>query len=199
MLKSIKTTSSLPWICIGDFNEVLHRSEHVGVQERSYAQIAGFCEMVDVCGLSDLGYDGRSWTYEKKVAGGSYYQVRLDRALATPEWSSLFPSARVRHLTAAASDHCPIVLEWNRTQTKKRRRGRFHYETMWERHKMFSDLLANSWQEGNVATNVDQLKCKLANVSCKLASWGKIPLDMSERSYDSYRRSSRVSRLTHAT
>lgn len=39
---------SLPWVCIGDFNEVLHRAEHVGVQERSQAQIAGFREMVDV-------------------------------------------------------------------------------------------------------------------------------------------------------
>jgi len=60
----------------------------VGVQERSYAQIAGFREMVDVCGLYDLGYEGRSWTFEKRVAGGSYCQVRLDRALATPEWNS---------------------------------------------------------------------------------------------------------------
>ena len=56
MLKRIKSSSSLPWVCIGDFNEVLHRSEHQGPQERSYAQIAGFREMVDVCGLVDLGF-----------------------------------------------------------------------------------------------------------------------------------------------
>jgi hypothetical protein len=171
MIKSIKQNSSLPWVCIGDFNEVLHRS--VVVQERSYAQIAGFWEMVDVCGLSDLGYESRSWTYEKKVVGGSYCRVRLDRALATPEWSPRFPSAKVRHLISAASDHCPIAMEWERPQAKKRKNGRFHYETMWERHETFSDMLASTWQDENVATNVDQLKSKLMNVSCKLASWGK--------------------------
>ena len=72
MLNSIKVSSCLPWVCIGDFNKVLHLSEHVGVQERSYAQIAGFSEMAEICGLSDLGFEGREWTYEKKVAGGTF-------------------------------------------------------------------------------------------------------------------------------
>ncbi|KAG2581337.1 hypothetical protein PVAP13_6KG025505 [Panicum virgatum] len=35
---------------------VLHRSEHEGVQERSYAQIEGFREMVDVCSLHDFEF-----------------------------------------------------------------------------------------------------------------------------------------------
>jgi hypothetical protein len=44
---------------------------------------------------------------------------------------------------------------------------------MWERHETFLDMLASTWQDENLATNVDQLKCKLMNVSCKLVSWGK--------------------------
>ena len=77
MLKFIKSSSVLPWLCLGDFNEVLHRSEHVGVQERSHAQIAGFRDMVDVCGLFDLGFIGRNWSFEKRVGGGSFCRVRL--------------------------------------------------------------------------------------------------------------------------
>ena len=130
MLKHINSSSSLPWLCIGDFNEVLHRTEHDGVQERSYSQIARFREMVDVCGLCDLGYEGRSWTYEKKVAGGSYCRVRLDRALATPDWNALFPLATVLHRAAAASDHGPILLQWRQEPEDRRSKGkkRFHYE-----------------------------------------------------------------------
>ena len=41
MLKYIRSASSLPWMCLGDFNEVLHRHEHVGVQERSHASNRG--------------------------------------------------------------------------------------------------------------------------------------------------------------
>ena len=99
-------------MCIGDFNEVLDGSEHVGVQERSYAQMEGFREAIDVYGLVDLGFEGRKWTYEKKVTGGSFCRVRLDRVLAIADWTVCYPLARVRHHSTAASDHGPITLTW---------------------------------------------------------------------------------------
>jgi endonuclease/exonuclease/phosphatase family metal-dependent hydrolase len=110
MLKFIKASSPLPWLCVGDYNEVLHREEHMGVSERSNAQIQAFRETVDMCELLDLGFTGTAWTFEKKVSGGSYYRVRLDRALATASWSLRYPMAVVQHLTAAASDHSPIMV-----------------------------------------------------------------------------------------
>ena len=159
MLKFIKASSPLPWVCMGDFNEVLHRSEHDGVQERSHAQIAGFREMVDVCGLYDLGFEGRNWTFEKKVAEGSYSLVRLDRALATADWCTRFSMARVTHLTAAASDHDPIMLRWQQVSGRKGRKKKkmFRYEMMWEDHDQFFHMLAKTWLDAGEARTVKEL------------------------------------------
>ena len=95
----------MPWLCIGDFNEILRREEQIGPNERDEAQMTGFREAVDLCNLADIGYIGLDWTFEKKVHGGHYCRVRLDRALASPEWSAMFPYATLRHLQAAKSDH----------------------------------------------------------------------------------------------
>ena len=174
LLKHIKSSSSLPWLCIGDFNEVLHRSEHVGMQERSYNQIAGFRDMADVCGLYDLGYEGRSWTFEKRVAGGSYCRVRLDLALATPEWTSRFPVAMVSHLAAVASDHGPILLRWKQERDKncRKRKKRFQYEIMWESHEDFNPWLGEVWQ-GDKATTLADLQRKLTSVAGQLEGWSR--------------------------
>ena len=39
--------------------------------------------MVDARGLNNLGYEGWSWIFKKKVADGSFDRVLLDHALAT--------------------------------------------------------------------------------------------------------------------
>jgi hypothetical protein len=135
-------------------------------QERSYAQIEGFREMVDVCGLSDLGFIGRSWTFEKKVAGGGYCRVRLDHALATPAWRARFPDATLTNMSAAASDHGPILLRWRPVARPTRRlKGRFRYELMWEEHAEFSPLVAQKWEEEGEAHTLDDLKKKLSSFS----------------------------------
>jgi hypothetical protein len=110
VLKFIKSPSSLPWMCIGDFNEVLHQHGHEGVADRSLTQMECFQEMIDVCQFVDLGYEGNWWTFEKRVMGGSFCRICLDRALATPEWSGCYPLATVRHLTGVSLDHIQIFV-----------------------------------------------------------------------------------------
>ena len=108
-LKNISTTSSLPWLCLGDFNEVLRPEEHEGVGQRSNAQIQAFRDTIDVCMLLDLGYSGRFCTFEKKATGGTYTRCRLDRALVSTDWMARFPSASSSHLNGATSDHSPHI------------------------------------------------------------------------------------------
>jgi hypothetical protein len=111
-------------VCIGDYNEVLRREEYFGVGNRDEAHMHAFRQAIDVCNLADLGYVGLDWTFEKKVRGGTYTRVRLDRALANPSWWQMFPQAELRHLTAAKSDHCPIFLCANPRPLAPNRRSR---------------------------------------------------------------------------
>ena len=173
LLKFIKSSSHLPWACVGNFNEVLHQSEHVGVQERRFSQMAGFREMVDVCGFCDLGFEGRNWTFQKRVTGGSFCRVRLDRGLAMGDWCSCFPNASVRHLTAAASDHQPILLCWRPTSQPRRSGRRFHYETMWESHPEFAHTLKEAWVAAGTAASATDLLAKLKEVSSHLSVWDR--------------------------
>lgn len=136
-MKSLVAASLLPWVCIiGNFNEVLRADEHMGTGQCQVAQIVGFRDAVDVCNLADWSYQGRSWTFEKKITGGSYARMRLDRAFANPAWINRFPQAVLRHQTVASSDHDPMVLQMF-TPESRGRRGRplFQYELYWERHK----------------------------------------------------------------
>ena len=117
-LCAMSVASPLPWVALGDFNEVLRPEEHEGVGQRSNAQIQSFREVVDVCVFLDIGYNGRFWTFEKKVTRGTFTRVRLDRALVSAEWHARFPLADLAHLVATTSYHSPILA---RTNTDQRR------------------------------------------------------------------------------
>lgn len=118
-IRSLAVSSGDPWVMLGDFNEVLFHSEYEGVGQRSQTQLDGFRDALDVCGLTDLGHIGSQWTFEKRVPGGTYTRVRLDRAVADPNWCALFPAASVVHETAACSDHTPILLKFSDDLIKK--------------------------------------------------------------------------------
>ena len=149
LMKFMRGESDLPWLCMGDFNEILRREEQFGANDREEYLMEGFREAVDVCGLCDIGYRGLDWTWEKKVSGGNYVRVRLDRALATSNWCNLFPFAKLRHLAAVKSDHCPILLSTEQADDSRRihSRGRpFRYEIMWETHKTLIPMVESFWK-----------------------------------------------------
>lgn len=65
-VRGISISSSLPWLAMGNFNEILHAQEHDGVGNRSQAQMNGFQDALDMCGLFDIGYKGTPRTFLKR-------------------------------------------------------------------------------------------------------------------------------------
>lgn len=173
MMRFLKADCDLPWLCIGDLNEVLRVEEQFGPKQRDMAQINLFREAVDVCQLCDLGYIGLDWNFERKVNNGEYCRVRIDRALATADWCAMFPMATVRHLSAVKSDHMPLLL-MNHMEAHNQRIAvdrPFRYETMWERHEEFLPLLEEAWSKTH-AGSVSELAEKLREAATTFLSWG---------------------------
>ena len=104
------------------------------------------------------------------MGGGEFCHVRLDRALATPSWSALFPFASVEHLTTAKSDHSPIVLsnELEDSSLRHSLKKPFRYECAWETDDRFDEALGQAWEAALPANSIGDLAHKLNNVAKSL-------------------------------
>lgn len=100
----------MPWVCIGDFNEITRLGEKTGGSIRVESQMQKFRECLDFCGLKDLGFTGLPFTWCNRRFDGTMVWVKLDRATAIAEWLLKFPSVRLHHLFGISSYHKPIWL-----------------------------------------------------------------------------------------
>ena len=110
LLCDLHSRFSLPWLCGGDFNELLKSHEKNGGRLRPYGQMESFRQVLDECNLLDLGYMGNKFTWSKSFPNGGMVWERLDRAVSTVEWLDLFPVTKVQTLSCVTSDHSPILI-----------------------------------------------------------------------------------------
>ena len=84
-LRRLKNKFTLPWLCAGDFNEILKADEKLGGRLRPNSQMEAFREVLDECEFKDLGYVGGKYMWYRGSRGGNTIWERLDRAVATTD------------------------------------------------------------------------------------------------------------------
>lgn len=67
LLEELERRHSILWICMGDFNEILHLGEKVGGKLRLEWQMNNFRATINRCKLRDLGYIGVDYTWNRKL------------------------------------------------------------------------------------------------------------------------------------
>ena len=63
LLRRLCSLSSLPWLCGGDFNEILQSSEKLGGLPRPTYLMQNFRNAIDDCGLSGIQFKGPHFTW----------------------------------------------------------------------------------------------------------------------------------------
>ncbi|XP_075663039.1 uncharacterized protein LOC142632542 [Castanea sativa] len=62
LLRSLNHKFRVPWLCAGDFNELVRSEEKLGGNRRSHNQMQLFQDAINACGFIDLGYSCSKFT-----------------------------------------------------------------------------------------------------------------------------------------
>jgi hypothetical protein len=95
-LRFLRAQWNGPWVCIGDFNEVLSSDEHLGVSAKGEAQMQQFWDCLEDCQLVDLGFFCPRYTWNNRLQGQHNIRVRLDRVVANGLFTQMFKNAKWR-------------------------------------------------------------------------------------------------------
>lgn len=145
-LSHLASRSRGPWLCLGDFNEIVDLSEKCGGAIRSEAQMDRFRSTLSECNLGDLGYLGSKFTWSNKRENSEFNQERLDRAVATPSWCANFPNVSVETLPVLNSDHKPLLLHFDSEQRTSP--SLFWYEAKWNIDEECVSVIQRVWSAG---------------------------------------------------
>lgn len=130
LLRHLASVDNLPWVCIGDYNDLLSEQDKKGRVEHPQWLYSGFREAIFYCNLTDISLSGYSFTWFRGRNIGNRVEERLDRAMANPAWHSRFPRASLLNLIAPVSDHNPILMNTEGYQFHPRRKT-FRFENRW--------------------------------------------------------------------
>ncbi|XP_073357687.1 uncharacterized protein [Aegilops tauschii subsp. strangulata] len=91
LIRDLHAQSRLPWLVIGDFNEILYSDEKEGGAPRNQSCLQAFQDALTDCSLEDLGFNGDKFTWFR---GG--LRERLDRAVSNEDWMKILKAPRAR-------------------------------------------------------------------------------------------------------
>ena len=159
---------------MGDLNEIIGLSEKEGGCIRPRKQMVAFVSTIDHCGLCDLGFIGSKFTWIYQITSGVQIRERLDRALATLEWMSLYPTAKLHHLSSSVLDHSPLSLHLFQQKKKKRLQKTFRFESMWLKDLRCEKVVKDAWVSGQLVESDWVLQNCLKRCKAESSTWNAI-------------------------
>ncbi|XP_057745065.1 uncharacterized protein LOC130962927 [Arachis stenosperma] len=137
-LQVIADSISIPWLLLGDFNDISDIEEKKGGGRDNPSACRRFRSCISRCKLIDLGWIGAKYTWKGgEREGQNRVFKRLDRGLANIEWRTTFLDGRIELLPRVRSDHHPLLAIFVPARVHVGEKP-FRYETMWETHPNFN-------------------------------------------------------------
>ena len=156
-------------------SEAMWQNEHFSQHKRSPRLMADFRDVLSECNLFDLGFQGAPWTYNDMQEGNKNVKVCLDREVACPLWSSIFPQCKVPHIISSRSDHGPILIELMGNAREGRFARELKYESYWEREgRVLDEQINDCWNRGSNIKDLKDVSNNLEKLMKSLHGWSRV-------------------------
>lgn len=174
LLNHIKSLDKGAWLCISDFNAILSSTQKLSLRALNPWQIDDFREALEQFQLVDLGHRGYPYTWNNRRLGDANTRERLDHAVASKAWRTIFPRSNVTHLHTHASDQLPILLNiLDDNHMHVRGPHGFKFEESWLMWAGCEDVVIEAWGSGIVGgSTLDVIRQQIAICGRDLHAWG---------------------------
>uniref|UniRef100_A0A2N9ETE7 Reverse transcriptase domain-containing protein n=1 Tax=Fagus sylvatica TaxID=28930 RepID=A0A2N9ETE7_FAGSY len=159
------------WVCIGDFNQVLHESDKLTFKDNTMVGNLQLQQVLSALCLIPIDSKGLPFMWMNKRQGDEFVMEKLDQAFTNTEWLDHFPHSVVRNLPIIRSDHGPIILDIDYPQQFRHRP--FRFEWMWTAHPDYAPLINSAWSKNHAGSYAYILGKKLASVRDEFRRWNK--------------------------
>ncbi|XP_019155241.1 PREDICTED: uncharacterized protein LOC109152119 [Ipomoea nil] len=143
-LKSLKGASNLPWVVLGDFNDLLTQADKRGHLPHPNGLIDGFREALAVCILSTMPMLGYPFTWEGGRGTVDWVEERLDRVVTDVEWLAGNDKARLYNIQTLNSNHSALFLDIYSTHGAVQLRS-FRFENAWLLDDGCREVVVGEW------------------------------------------------------
>lgn len=158
------------WCFLGDFNNIRHPSERVGVSQRGGedSSISEFNDWISDLEVVEVPSVGRRFTWFRPNGTA---KSKLDRFLVSHDWLNRWPGCTQFILDRNFSDHCPILLK---SKTVDWGPKPFRVLDCWLKDKSFDKVVSDCWMNlqprgwGGYA-----LKEKIKKLKERLKTWNR--------------------------
>lgn len=173
LLQRIGNERRAPWVCMGDFNEVLLQSDVLGGAERPTSLLRQFRDVLNDVQLLEFPSERSFFTWRRGNQNSSTTWERLDRGFCNSSFYDLYNNGIVKTLPTSYSDHMPIMLTEhlsNNRRNKKKGSGT-RFEPWWVEEEGCSEEVRTKWM-GQCIGSLDSFKKCLNITKGHLKTWG---------------------------
>jgi len=182
MLKRLSTPSDGPWMCAGDFNEILYNHEKEGGRSCPQSYMDQFREALEACELQDLGFFEMFSLGETIITGC--------RATSENVWTGLLQT--LNGVVYFQQQGCSMVIQgtlitdqslqpWrNEMAHHAGGMGGFNFEACWLEEEDFWKVVEEAWEQ-STAIQDSKVMGALKGVATGLKHWSPNVLGDLER------------------